>query len=153
MINRVINYKATGAAGVEDGVISVFSTRVIKVGGRECLYMERGPEDGLVFAICALMDYSIVDVEAADVFGDTWSLICTDEGEGVVAGIPRVVAHPLAPWVVSVPLFGLSGGMSHPCWISGVMEKGRWGAVNRSLIFFLHIWIDDVGENGDVVEV
>jgi len=72
MINRIINYEATGAAGVEDGVISVFSTRAIEVGSGECSCMKGGPKDSLVFPICTLMDYSIIDVEVPDILGDPW---------------------------------------------------------------------------------
>jgi len=130
MINRIIDYEATGAAGVEDGVISVFSTRAVKVGGGECSCIKRGPEDSFVLAVCTLMDYSIVDVEVSDIFGDTRPLICADERKGVVASITRVVTHPLSTWVVSVPFFSLCGDVSHPCWISSLMKEGGWGVVN-----------------------
>ena len=129
MVNRIINYEATGAAGVEDGVISVFSTRAVEVGGRECSCMKGGPEDGFAFAVCALMDYSIVDVEIADILGNTWSLVCTYEGKGVVAGVAGVIAHPLAPWVIITPFFSLRGDVSHPCWISGTTKEGGWGVI------------------------
>jgi len=153
MINRVIDYKATGAAGVEDGVVSVFSTRMVEVGGRECSCMKRSPKDGFAFAVCTLMDYSIVDIEVVDVFGDAWPMVCTDKREGVMAGIARVVTHPLTPWMISVPFLGLRGGISHPCWVSGAAEEGRWGVIDQLLILFFHVWVNDVGENGDVAEV
>jgi len=79
MVNRVIYYEATGAAGVEDGVISVLNTRTIEVGGRECSCVKGGPEDGFAFTICTLMDHSIVDVEVADILGNAWSVIRPDE--------------------------------------------------------------------------
>jgi len=125
MIDRVIDYKATGAAGVKDAVVSVFSTRMVEVGGGEWSCMKGGSEDGFAFAICTLMDYSVVDVEVADVLGDMWSLVCTDERKGVVTGVTRVISHPLSPWMVSIPFLGLCGDMSHPCWVSGAMEEGR----------------------------
>jgi len=153
MVNRVIDYEATGAVGVEDGVISVFSTRMVEVGGRECSCMKRGPEDGFAFAVRTLMDYSIIDVEVADIFGDTWSMIHTYERKGVMASIARVVTHPLAPWVISVPLLSLCGGMSHPCWVSGMTEEGRWGVINQLFILFFHVQVDDVSEDRDVAEV
>jgi len=153
MINCIINYEMTGAVGVEDGVVSVFSTRTVEVGGRECLCMKRGPEDGFAFAICTLMDYSIVNIEVADVFGGAWPMVCTDKREGIMAGIARVVTHPLTPWVVSVPFLGLCGGMSHPCWVSGAAEEGRWSVIDRLFILFFHVWVDDVSENGDVAEM
>jgi len=153
MINRVIDYEATGTAGVEDGVVGVFSTGTVEVGGRECPCMKRGPEDGFAFAVCTLIDYSIVDIEVADVFGDAWPMVRTDKREGIMAGIARVVTHPLTPWVISVPFLSLCGGMSHPCWVSGVAEEGRWGVINRLLILFSHVWVDDVSENGDVAEM
>jgi len=153
MVNRIINYEATGATGVEDGMISVFSTRAVEVGSREWSCMKGCPEDCFVFAVCTLMDYSIVDFEVADVFGDVWPLVCTNKGEGVVAGVAGVVAHPLTPWVVSISLLSLCGGMSHSRWVSGMAEEGGWGIVNRFFIFFLHVWFDDVSEDGDVMEV
>jgi len=79
MIDRVIDYEATGAAGVEDAMVSVLSTRTVKIGGRECSCMKRGPEDRFAFAVCTLMDYSIIDVEVADVLGNTWPVIRTDK--------------------------------------------------------------------------
>jgi len=65
-----------------------------------------------------------------DVLGDTWPLICADEGKGVVAAVTRVVVHPFSTWMVSVPFLSLGGGVSHSCWISGMTEEGRWGTVN-----------------------
>jgi len=151
MVDRIIDYEATGAAGVEDGVVSVFSTRMVEVGGGECLCVKRGPEDSFAFTVCTLMDYSIIDIEVADVFGDAWPMVCTDKREGIMAGIARVVTHPLTPWVISIPFLGLCGGMSHPCWVSGAAEEGRWGVIIRLFIF--HVWVDDVSENGDVAEM
>ena len=154
MVNHIINYEVTGAAGVEDGVVSVFGTRMVKIGGRECSCMERGSENGLVFAVCALMDYSIIEVEVADVFGNARSLIYTNEGKGIVAGITRIVAHPLASWMISIPLIlSLSRGVSQSGWVSGTMEESGWGAANRFFILFLHVRLNDVGEDGDVMEV
>jgi len=153
VVDRVIDYEATGAAGVEDAVVGVFSTRTVKVGGGECSCVKGGPEDWFASAIRTLMDYSIVDIEVSDVFGDPWPMISTDEREGVVTSIARVVSHPLAPWVISVPLLSLRRSMSHPCGISGSAEKGGRRVINRLVIFLLHIWVDDVGEDGDVSEV
>jgi len=153
MIDRIIDYEATGAAGVEDGVISVFSTRAVKVGGRECSCVKGSSKDGFVFSVCTLMDYSIVDIEVADILGNPWPLICANEREWVVAGITGVVTHPLASWVVSVPFLGLSRSMSHPCWISVLTEEGRWGVVDQLSILFFHVWVDDVSEDADVAEV
>jgi len=153
MINCVINYEVTGAAGVKDGVVSVFSTRTVKVGGGECSCMKGGPEDGFAFAIRTLMDYSIVDIKVADVFGNAWPMVHTNKRERIVAGIARVVTHPLTSWMISILLLGLCGGMSHPCWVSGAVEESRWGVINRLFIPFFHVWVNDVSENGDVVEV
>jgi len=153
MVDRIIDYEATGATGVEDAVISVFSTRTIEVGGRECSCVKGGPEDRFAFPVCTLMDYSIVDVKVADIPGDAWSMVRTNEGEWVMTGITRTVSHPLAPWMISIPSFGLRGDVSHPCWISGMTEEGRWGVVNRLFILFLHVWVDDVSKDGDVAEV
>ena len=61
VIEAVINNKMTYARGVEDGVISVFDTRTMEVGGGECSCMKRGAIDGFVLALCSLMDYPIVD--------------------------------------------------------------------------------------------
>jgi len=115
MVNRVIYYEATGAAGIKDGMISVLSTGMVEVWSGKCSCVKRGPEDGFTLAICSLMDYSIIDVEVPNILGDAWSLVCTDKGKRVVASVTRVVAHPLATWVISVPLLGLRGSMSYPC--------------------------------------
>jgi len=153
MIKCIVHYEATSAAGVEDSMVSVLDTRTVEVGGGECSCMEGGPEDGLILAICTLMDYSIIDVEVADVLGDTWPLIRTNEGERVVAAVAGVIAHPLSPWMVSIPFLGLSEGVYHSCWISGSLEESGWGTVSRFFVFFFHIWLDDVSEDGDVMEV
>ena len=153
MIDRVVDYKATGATGVENAVVCVFNTRTIEVGGRECSCVKGSPEDGFAFAVCALMDYSIVDVEIADIFGDTRSVVSTDEGEGVVTGVAGIISHPLAPWMISLSFLGLRGGVSHPCWVSGATEEGRWGVINGLFILFLHVWVDDISEDRDVAEV
>jgi len=153
MIKCIVHYEATGAAGVEDAMVSVLDTGTVEIGGGECSCMEGGPKDGFILAIRTLVDYSIIDVEVMDVLGDAWPLICADEGKGVVAAIPRVVAHPFSTWVVSFPFLSLSGGMCHPCWISGSSEESGRGAVDRFFVLFLHIWFDDVGEDGDVAEM
>jgi len=70
-----------------------------------------------------------------------------------MTGVTRVIPHPLAPWMISIPYFGLRGDMSHPCWVSGTPEEGRWGVVDRLFIFFLHVWVDDVSEDWDVAEM
>jgi len=153
MVNRIINYEATGAAGVEDGMVGVFSTRAVEVRSREWLCVEGCPKDSFAFAVCTLMDYSIIDFEVADVLGNTWPLVCTNKGEGVVAGVAGVVAHPLTPWMVSIPLLSLRGGMSHSHWVSGTTEEGRWGVVNQPFILSFHVWVDNIGKDGDVAEV
>jgi len=153
MIDCVIDYETTGAAGVEDSVVSVLSTRTVEIWGRECLCMKGGSEDGFAFTICALMDYSIIDFEVADVLGDAWSMVCSHKGERVMTGVTRIVSHPLASGVISIPPLGLCGGMRHPCWISGSVKKGRWGVVNQLVVLFFHIWVDNVGEDRDVSEV
>jgi len=153
MIKCVVYYEVTGAAGVEDAMVSVLDTGTVEIGGGECSRMEGGPKNGFAFAVCTLMDYSIIDIEVADVLGDAWSLIHTNERKGVVAAVARVVAHPFSTWMVSVPFLGLSRGMHHSCWISGVTEKSGWGTVIRSFIFLFHIWFNDVSEDGDVMEV
>jgi len=153
MVNHVIDYKATGAAGVKDGMISVLSTRTVEVRGRECSCVKRGPEDGFAFAVCTLMDYSIIDIEVVDVFGNAWPMVHTNKREGIMAGVARVVTHPLTPWVISVLFLSLRGGMSHSCWISGTVEEGGWGVISRLFILFFHVWVDDVSENGDVAEM
>ena len=61
VVKGIVNNKATGAAGVEDGMVGVFNTRTIKVGGRESLCMKGGTIDGFVFALCSLVDYSVID--------------------------------------------------------------------------------------------
>ena len=130
MVNCIVDYEAASAAGVKDGVVSVFSTRAVEIWGREWLCMKGGPEDGFVLAICTLINYSIVDFEVADVLGDAWSLVCANKREGVVAAVTGVVAHPFSTRVVSIPFFGLSGGVHHPCWVSGLLKKSGWGVVN-----------------------
>jgi len=70
-----------------------------------------------------------------------------------MAGVARVVLHPLAPWMISVPLLSLCRGISHPCWVSGTTKEGRWGVINWLSILFLHVWVNDVGEDGDIAEV
>jgi len=55
--------------------------------------------------------------------------------------------------MISIPSFGLRGYVGHPCWVSGTMEEGGWDVVDRLFILFLHVWVDDIGEDGDVAEV
>jgi len=82
IIKGVINNGVSGAAGVEDGVISIFDTGTIEVGGGISICMERGPIDGLVFALCPLIDYTIVDQEVVNILGHTWSGICANKNKG-----------------------------------------------------------------------
>ena len=130
MIKRVVHYEATGTAGVEDGVVGVLDTRTVEIWGGKCSHMEGGSEDSFILAICTLMDYSIVDFEVTDVFGDVRSLVRTNEGKGVVTAVARIVAHPFPTQMVSILFFGLSGGMHHPCWVSGSSEESGWGTVD-----------------------
>ena len=134
-------------------MVSVLDTGTVKIWGGKCLRMEGGPKDGFILPICTLMDYSIIDFEVADVLGDTRSLVSTDEGKGVVTAVARIVAHPFSTWMVSIPFFGLGGGVHHPCWVSGSSEESGWGVVDRFFVFSLHVWFDDVGGDGDVMEV
>ena len=153
MVKCVVYYKATGAARIKDGVVSVLDTGTIEVRGGECLCVEGSSENGFILALCTLMDYSIVDVEVANVLGDMWPLVCTDEREGVVTAVTRVVAHPFSTWMIIAPFLGLSRGMCHSCWVSSAAKEGGWGVVNRFFIFSFHVWVDDVSENGDVAEM
>jgi len=153
MIKCIVHYEVTGAVGIEDGVVSVLDTRMVKIWSGKCSRMEGGPKDGYILAICTLMDYSIIDFEVTDILGDAWSLVSTNEGEGVVTAVARIVAHLFPTWMVSIPFFGLSGGVHHPCWVSGSSEESGWGIVDRFFIFSLHVWFDDVSEDGDVTEV
>ena len=61
VIKGVIDNKATSAAGIKDGMVSNFNTRTIEVGGGEGLCMKGGAIDGLVLALCPLVDYSVID--------------------------------------------------------------------------------------------
>jgi len=61
VVESIVDHKMTCTAGVEDGVVSIFDTRAIAVRGGECSCVERGLVDGLIFAFCPLMDYSIID--------------------------------------------------------------------------------------------
>jgi len=61
VVEGIVDDKATSAAGVEDSMVGVFNTRTIKVGSRKSLCMKGGTIDGFVFALCPLVDYSIVD--------------------------------------------------------------------------------------------
>jgi len=130
VVECVIHYEVTCAAGIEDGVVSVLDTGTVKIWSGKCSRMEGGPEDSFILAICTLMDYSIVDFEIADVLGDARSLVSTDEGKGVMTTVARIVTHPFPTWVVSIPFFSLSGGVRHPCWVSGLSEESGWGVVN-----------------------
>ena len=56
MIECIVHYEVTGAAGVKDGMVGVFDTRAIEIGGGECLRMEGGPKDCFILAIHALVD-------------------------------------------------------------------------------------------------
>jgi len=71
-----------------------------------------------------------------------------------MTGVARVEAHPLASWVVSVffHLFCLHRSMGYLCWGRNVVKKGRWGGINGS-IAVLHIWVNDVSEYWDEMEV
>ena len=130
MVNCIVDYEAASAAGVKDGVVGVFSTRAVEVGGREWSCVEGGPKDGFALTIYTLMDYSIVDFEVADVLGDAWSLVSTDERKGVVTAVARVVAHPFPTWMISISFLSLGGGVRHPCWVSGSSEESGWGIIN-----------------------
>jgi len=131
MIKSIINNKTTSAAGIEDGVVSVLDTGMMEVGGGECSCVKGGAIDGLVFAFCSLIDYSIIDIEVTDVFGGMWSIIWTNKDEGVVAGVPRVEAHPFTSWMTSVfHVFCLGRGMGDLCWGGDIVKEGRWRGVD-----------------------
>jgi len=60
MVQSIVNNKAGGAAGVEDGVVSVFGTWTIEIWGWVRLCMKGGAVNFLVFAFCSLMNDTIV---------------------------------------------------------------------------------------------
>jgi len=61
VIKGIVDNKTTSAAGIKDGVVGVFNTRTMEIGSREGSCMKGGAIDGLVLALCPLMDYSIID--------------------------------------------------------------------------------------------
>jgi len=61
MVKGIVNDKAGGAAGMEDGMVGVFDTWTIKVRGRVGLCMKRGAVDGFVLALSSLVDDPVVD--------------------------------------------------------------------------------------------
>jgi len=56
-------------------VVGVLDTGMIEVRGRECSCMKGGTKDSFVFALCALMDYSIIDIDVTDVLGNARPVI------------------------------------------------------------------------------
>ena len=95
-IVTVVDDRAGGAAGVEDGMIGVLDTWAIEVRGGVDICMKRGAIDGFVFAFCPLINDSIVDQEVVNVFGCLWSGISANEDKGVMTGVARFEVHPLA---------------------------------------------------------
>ena len=131
MIKGIVDNKSTSTAGVEDGVIGVFNTRTMEVGGGEGMCMERGAIDSSVLALHPLMNYSIVDTEVTNILGGMWSVVWTDIDERVVAGVAKVETHPLTTWVISVlHILSLGRDMGDFCWSGETMKEGRWGCVN-----------------------
>jgi len=61
MIKGVVDDKVTSAAGIEDGMVGIFNTRAIEIGGGKGSCIKRGAIDGLVLALCPLVDYSVID--------------------------------------------------------------------------------------------
>ena len=61
VVKGVVNNKTTSAAGVEDGMVGIFNARSIEIGSGEGSYVKGGAIDGLVLALCPLVDYSIID--------------------------------------------------------------------------------------------
>ena len=61
VIESIIDNKITSAARIEDGMVGVFNTRTMEVGGGKGTCMEGGAIDGFVFAFCPLVDYSVID--------------------------------------------------------------------------------------------
>ena len=61
VIKSIVDNKATSAAGIEDGMVGVFNTRMIEVRSGKGSCMKGGAIDGLVLALCPLVDYSIID--------------------------------------------------------------------------------------------
>ena len=117
MIESIVNNKMTGAAGIENSMVSVLDTRMIEVGGRKYVCMKGGAIGGLAFALCPLMNYPIIDIEITDVFGSAQPMVWPDKDKGVVTGVPRIKVHPLTTWVVSILcLLGLSGNVGDFCW-------------------------------------
>jgi len=84
VVESVVNNKTTGAARVENGMVGVLDTRAIEVGGGKGSCMKGSAIDGLVLALCPLVDYSVIDQEITDVFGSVWSGVCPNEGKGVM---------------------------------------------------------------------
>ena len=131
IIEGIVDDKLTGTAGVEDGVISVFNTRMMEVGGGEGMCVERGTIDGFVFALCPLMNYSIVDTEVMNILGGMWSVVWTNIDERVVTSVTEAETHPLTAWMVSIlHVFGLGRDVGDFCWSGETVKKGGWGCVN-----------------------
>jgi len=131
VIKGVVDDKVTSAAGVEDSVVGVFNTRTMEVGSGKGSCMKGGAIDGLVLALCPLMDYSVIGQEIMDIFGSMWSGICPNKDKGVMAGVARIKTHPLAIWMISVlHVFCLGRGVGYLCWGCDTLEEGRWRGVD-----------------------
>ena len=61
VVEGIIDNKAGGTAGIEDGVMSVLDTWTVEVGGGVRACMERSAINGLVFAFCSLVDNTVID--------------------------------------------------------------------------------------------
>ena len=61
VVKGIVDDEATGATGIEDGVVGVFNTRAMEVGSGKGSCMKGGAIDGLVLALCPLVDYSVID--------------------------------------------------------------------------------------------
>ena len=61
VVEGIIDDKMGGAAGMEDGVVSVLDTRTMEVWGGIGTCIKGGAIDGFVFAFCFMVDNAIID--------------------------------------------------------------------------------------------
>ena len=61
VVKSVVDNKMRSAARVENGVVSIFDTWMVEVGGGVGSCMKAGAVNGLVFAFCPLVDNTVID--------------------------------------------------------------------------------------------
>jgi hypothetical protein len=132
---------------MEGGEVSVFDTRIVKVGVRECACMQSYAMRSITFLATALNCHAIANRNILNVASNLCSSLLIDEDELIVPWVSVIILHPAVPRVVRV-FVSLHTSISDT-----EMERSRDVDEVGCNVGTLTVLLDHVDKGGDLSKV